>query len=220
MRPLHALAGGLLLLALDFRTTSVDLLPDVVGWLLVTWAAHRLTGRVTTALAGLGTVASLSTFALPYHYEQFDPFNERMVEVTPESDLGYAEVLVYDPVTGWRLALMTTAMALVGVVLWRIGRRVEDRAAHHRGELVERSLRWLRWLRWATVGLWVLPRLVAMVLGVEGGYDPVWNDPAGRIALVGTIVAVAYAAVLANDAREPWARPAPEPVDAGGEATG
>jgi hypothetical protein len=35
MRPLSLTAGGLGLVILDFRTESLDLLPDPVGWVLV-----------------------------------------------------------------------------------------------------------------------------------------------------------------------------------------
>ncbi|MDE0805213.1 MAG: hypothetical protein OSA99_18065, partial [Acidimicrobiales bacterium] len=58
MRPLHAIAIAVVLIGLDFRTTSIDLLPDLVGWGLIVWAALRLRVPVVAVAAGIGAVAS------------------------------------------------------------------------------------------------------------------------------------------------------------------
>jgi len=67
MRPFHAVAVGVALLALDFRTTSLGLLPDVVGWALLAYAVHRLVPRRWVVLPFVGALLSLATLALPYH---------------------------------------------------------------------------------------------------------------------------------------------------------
>jgi len=49
VRPLALVAGGIALVVLDFRTESLDLLPDPVGWALIAVAALA---RARTRLGG------------------------------------------------------------------------------------------------------------------------------------------------------------------------
>lgn len=206
MRPLHAVAIAVVLIGLDFRTTSIDLLPDVVGWALIVWAALRLRTPLVATAASVGGVASLALLSLPYHFEQYDPFNDRMVVVTPETDLGYNEVLVYDDLVGWRLAAFAVSVCAFAVVLIGLWRHLRCAVAAWDGPSTRRSMRRLDLTTAAMIGVWVAPRLVAAALGVDGGYDPVWDDPAARVAMMGVVAFVAHAVALALDAREPWAR--------------
>lgn len=206
MRPLHAFSGGLLLLALDFRATSLDLLPDVVGWLLIAWAAWCWRERSLLAVALVGTLASLPLVALPYHYVQYDVLADRTVVVSPETDLGYAEHLEYDLLTGARLAAYALSAAAAAAAVVLAVRFLSRRADAWAGPSTARSLQRLRVAMVAFVVAWSIPRLVAATLGFDDGLAPVWDDPAARVALVGTVVAVAVAITFGVDAREPWAR--------------
>lgn len=206
MRPLHAIAIAVLLISLDFRTTAVDLLPDALGWALIVWAALRLREPLLATVAGIGGIASLALFSLPYHYEQYDPLNDRLVVVTPQTDLGYNETLAYDTFSGLRLAAFAVAVGAFAVALGVLWRRLRRRAQGWDGPAVRTSLRRLDTAMAAVVGLWVLPRLVAVVVSIDGGYEPIWDDPASRVAILGVLAAVALAATLTIDAREPWAR--------------
>jgi hypothetical protein len=208
MRPLHWAAVGVVLMALDFRTTSLDLLPDVVGWVLLGYALHQLLGPRALPLAAAGGALSLSTLLLPYHYVQIDPFTGERVVVGPDTDLGYAEVLEYDRLEGGRLAMAagaTTLAAVTFVVLaWTAARRATARGAVP-------SARRLQLGVGAIVVLWAVPQLVGMALAGGDGYDVVWDDGAGRVALVGLVAALAFAGLLFRDGREPWAlRPGTE----------
>lgn len=209
MRPLHAAAAGVALIVFDFRTTSLDLLPDVAGWLLLALAVHALCGWAWAALPIAGAVLSLSTLALPYHWIQIDPFTGETVVVDDDTDLGYAELLEYDDLTGGRLAMAAGATASAAAVMWLVAAVVARRAVD-RGSPA--SARALRGTAAATVALWAAPRLVAMAAGALGdGYDPVWNDWAARIGMVGMLAGLAFAVVLAREAREPWSlRPGAE----------
>ncbi|HEU5082467.1 MAG TPA: hypothetical protein VFU14_03945 [Acidimicrobiales bacterium] len=210
MRPFHAAAAGVALLALDFRTTSLDLLPDVLGWLLLAYAAHRLRGGRWAAVPLAGAALSTATLVLPYHWIQIDPFTGEHVVVRPGLDLGYAELLEYDRLTGGRLAMAAGATVLGAVVAWLLVGPVARRA-HDRG--APGSARRLRLGAVAFVVAWVVPRLIAMsTAAISGdGYDVVWDDPVSRVALVGVVGALAFAGVLASEGREPWAlRPGTE----------
>ena len=208
MRPLHAAAAGLVLLVVDFRTTSLDLLPDVVGWGLLGWAVLQLLGTRWLPLPLAGAACSLATLLLPYHHIQIDPFTGRRVVVGPGSDLGYAELLEYDRLGGARLAMAAASTALAAVVLVLLVRVVATRAAARHAAPASQ---WLRVGAAATVALWAVPRLVGMAASVGDGYDPTWDDGAGRVALVGIVTAVGFAVVLFREGREPWAlRPGTE----------
>ena len=206
MRPLHAFSGGLLLLALDFRATSLDLLPDIVGWLLIAWAAWCWRERAIVAVASVGAVASLPLVALPYHYVQYDVLADRTVVVSPETDLGYAEHLEYDLLTGARLAAYALSAAAAAAAVVLTVRFLSRRASAWAGPSAARSLRRLQLLMVAFVVTWSIPRLVAATLAFDDGLAPVWDDPAAKVALVGTVVAGALAIAFGIDAREPWAR--------------
>ena len=207
MRPLHAAAAGLALLVIDFRTTSLDLLPDVVGWALLAFAVHQVLGGRWAVLPVVGGALSLSTLLLPYHHVQIDPFTGERVVVGPGTDLGYAEILEYDRLVGARLAMAAGATVLAAVVLvvlaWTIARRADDRGA-------STSAGWLRWGALGVVVAWAVPRLVGMAAATDG-YDAVWDDGAARVALVGIAAALGFAVLLLREAREPWAlRPGSE----------
>lgn len=205
MRPLHAIAGGLVLITLDFRTIAVDLLPDVLGWLLILWAGQRLASTSIRVVAVIGALASVAVFSLPYHLVQFNPMTNETVVVTPGNDLGYAETIAFDPLSGWRLLGFTVGVASVGAIVVLVERHLRGRARSWPGPSVDTSLRRIRVTTWAVVGLWVTPRLVAVAISGTAGYEPIWRDPAARLAVIGVVAAVTHAVVLVLDAREPWA---------------
>lgn len=68
MRPLHAVALGLVVVAIFARSGDYDLLPDPVGWVLVLVGLKVLTSRVQLPLQGaawvLGVLAVVASGAL------------------------------------------------------------------------------------------------------------------------------------------------------------
>ncbi len=195
-----------MLVAVDFRTTSLDLLPDPLGWLLVGFAVATVLGWRLAAVAGAAAVASLGELLLPYHYVQYNPITGKQVTVTDTTDLGYAKFLEYDALRGVRLGLALAALVLGVVVVWTAVRRLEHRAAARGApQIVGR----LRAFRWAVGLLWAVPLLIGMIAAaVSGhGYDPMWNDPASHLSLAGTLVLLGLGVLLFAEAREPWALP-------------
>ena len=212
-RPWRLGGIGLVLVAIDFRTTSLDLLPDPLGWLLVAVAVATVLGWRLAAVAGAAAVASLGQLLLPYHYIQYNPITGEQVTVTDTTDLGYAKFLEYDALRGVRLGLALAAVVLGVIVVWTAARRLEQRASA-RG--VPQIVGRLRAFRWSVGVLWAVPPLIGMVAAaVSGhGYDPTWDDPASHVSLAGTLVLFGLGALLFAEAREPWALPhhAPDPV--------
>ena len=217
MRPLSMMAGGLALVALDFRTESLDLLPDPLGWALVAVGSWQLALVGTSWLAGLSAALSVADAALPYRYVRIDPITGEHVapSLRPNADLPLH--LEFDPVSGWRLAALTLAMTAAGVTVWSLLRGLERRATAHAEHDAATRLRVGRWL---VVVAWVVPYLVGVsraVLVDSGRFDAIWNRNAEYVALVG-LVALAYLIILlAGNAGAAWVLPdrswAPSPWD-------
>jgi hypothetical protein len=209
--PLGFMAGGLVLVAIDFRTEALDFLPDPLGWLLVALGAHALGLRWAAAAAATAALLSVSTAFLTYRYRLIDPITLEPVDVCPPEavldQLLCEERVVFDPVTGWRLAALAAA-ALLGVSaivllltgLRRRARRDDDPTAARRLSL----------LRAGVVAAWGIPELVAIAWALTRdpmAYDPVWNDEAEYVAL-GGLVAVGWLVVeLCFWVRRRWALP-------------
>ena len=217
MEPVRWIAVGLMLVVVDFRTESLDLLPDPVGWALVGLGAWRLGQVRTTGLAALAAVLSLGDAALPYRYVRIDP---RSGEVFPSGDRALADLplqLRFDPVSGWRLALLTLAVAAAGATVWSLLRGLIGRADRHGATIAAGRLRRAGWL---VAGTWVVPYLVAVGLALadDGRFDPIWNRNAEYIALLGVLSVGYLVVVLVTDASAGWARPdrawTPTPWDA------
>jgi hypothetical protein len=207
VRPLLLIAVGLVLVVIDFRTESLDLVPDLLGWALVGYAALRL-GIVPAAwLAAAAGVLSVFDAFLPYRYVSID--RDTGERLPPEQQgLGVLpQRIEFDPVSEWRLAGMTLAVAVGGLAVWVLLRGLEHRAAAD-GE--RRAARQLRVGRWLVLGLWVVPYLVAVgrALAVHrGSFDPIWNGDAEYVALAALVVFGYLVIELARDASAGWAIP-------------
>jgi hypothetical protein len=209
--PLGFMAGGLAIVAIDFRAESLDFLPDPLGWLLVALAAYALGLRWAASASAAAAVLSGSTALLAFRYRLIDPFTLKPVDICPpevaEARLLCSERVVFDPVTGWRLAALAGAAVLgVGAVvlvltgLRRRARRDDDPTAATRLSL----------LRAVVLVAWGIPELVAIAWALTRdpvAYDPIWNDEAEYVALVG-LVAIGWLAVeLCFWIRRRWALP-------------
>ncbi len=205
--PLVWIAAGLLIVAVDIRTALLDVIPDPVGWALIAVGAWRLS-MVRAAQLALATAAlSLADLHLPYHQVQFDPVTNTYIEPEPGRG-GYREHLRFDPVTGWRLAAMTLAMAAAGAALWSLLTGLQRRA-RTRGEVA--TARRLSAFPVLVVGVWVTPYLVAVgaaVIRDSGSFDPIWNTMAAEIvAVAGLVTLVALALLLCLESPRAWAAP-------------
>jgi hypothetical protein len=212
MRPLSLITGGLALVALDFRTESLDLLPDPVGWVLVAAGSWGLSLASVSWLAGITAALTVSDAALPYRYVRVDPLAGDRVALSERANVDLSLHLEFDPVSGWRLAAMTLAMSTAGVTLWSLLRGLERRAHAHAQSGTAGCLRVGRWL---VAVVWVLPYLVAVGRAVvvdSGRFDPIWNGSAEYVALAGVAVIAYVVVVLARDSGAAWAQPGDHPL--------
>ena len=141
-RPLTLAAVGLVAIALDMRVVAWDLLPDVVGWVLIALGAWRLTMRSAAALAVAAAVASLAEVHIPYRYDAIDPLTGEVV-VNPRPGLAYHELLAFNPVSGGRLLLLAVTVAAGAAGLWILLRELARRAVAVRRPLDRPRLRLL-----------------------------------------------------------------------------
>ncbi len=198
-------------MVVDFRTESPDFLPDPLGWLLVALGAFVLGLRWAAWGSMVVAVLSVPDALLEYRYRLIDPRTTKPVDRCPIEDLPLGQLcserVVFDPVSGWRLAALAGAVSLgvaaVGLLLTGLRRRAmrdDDPTAARR----------LSHLRLAVVVAWGVPRLVGLAWSLSRdpiAYDPVWNDRAEYVALLG-LVAVGWLAVeLCFWVRRRWARP-------------
>ena len=206
VRPTPVIAVGLVLVALDMRTEAIDLLPDVVGWALVALGAGALALRGGARWAIAAAVSSLGELSLPSRFVLVNA--ETGEPVTPEAPAEQtSEMLMFDAVSGGRLALMALAVTAGALALWSLLRMLGRRAAAVGDRPAADALGLLSWLAPAA---WALPVLVAMaadLLGDAGAYDPVWNGLRELAALPGIAALGAAAVVLARSAGADWAVP-------------
>ncbi|HET6954728.1 MAG TPA: hypothetical protein VFI47_30480 [Acidimicrobiales bacterium] len=207
MRPLSIIAGGLALAVADFRTESLDLLPDPVGWGLVAVGCWRLSLTAAPWLALLTAGLSLSDAALPYRYARLDPLTGDEIGPAERPGADVPVQLRFDAVSGWRLAAMTLATVAAATTLWCLLRELEHRARAqgeiHAGDRVRAG-------RWLVIGAWALPLLVAGAWAVaadSGRLDPVWNGSAEYLALAGVAAFTYVLVVLVRHAGAAWAVP-------------
>jgi hypothetical protein len=205
VRALRLIAAGLVLVAVDFRVQTVDILFDPGGWALVAWGAYRLTLRSPVVpFALLAAVASLPESLLPHAWVRLDPATGAVV---PEArGAGLPQHLVYPEVTGWRLAGLAFGTAVAGIAL-----------ALLLAVLAVRARAWgagaaplLRRLAWVVPAVAFVPPLVGMALAVandDGSYDAVWNGRIEPIALMGVVALLVTAAVLYREGDQRWAVP-------------
>lgn len=206
MRPLLVIAGGLAIAVVDFRTELIDWLADPVGWIAVAYGARRLALTSAAVVALVTAALGLADVRLPYHRVRIDPVTGEVVDRSLGARRGYPERLVFDSVSGWRLAAMALAMAAAGVTVWlllgalaRRARATGDAAAGGR----------LRLLQWLVPAAWSVPYLVgvvAAVAGEDGAFDPIWNGrPALAVTLVGLAAVAWLIAELVRESGERWA---------------
>ena len=207
MRPLTSVAVGLVLIAVDVRTQHLDVLPDALGWGLVAYGAWRLSLTVPAIAAATTAVLTVPEVSLPHRFVMLDPETGERITPRPGVVLGYAKTLVFDDLTGWRLAALAAGLISGGVTTWLLLGALATRAAAWERAGTARQIRALRWL---TLGVWTAPVLV--VLGVSAAsedpsYDPVWNGSLELLALAGIVVIGAVAAVLLRETNRAWAVP-------------
>lgn len=222
-RPLSIAAVGVAVVAVDVRIVALDILPDPVGWVLVAVAAARFALRVPAVVALVAALASVAEVALPGGQRMVDPKTDRIVDRCPPEQvlqLPCYEEVRFDPVGGWRLALLAVAVTAgalaLALLLLELRRRAVATAGARLDAIADCSEAdpvpaRLHLLAAATVSLWAVPQLLGMgwaafaVTG--GGYDPVWDPLAEYLALVGLVVLLAVAFELAHQRNERWALP-------------
>jgi hypothetical protein len=204
------LVGGLVLIVVDFRTAAPDLLPDIVGWALIVVAARRLTLTAAAWLAALAGVASLADAWLPYRHVLIDPRTGEPLPAVPGANLGPAQ-LVYDDVTGWRLAAVAAGAALAGsalvTLLFGIARLVESSGRVG-------PARQFRIVAWLIIPIWTLPFLAAVanaVVNESGEFDPVWNGGLVYVWLAGFALIMYLVVLLVREHDRSWIRQAQTP---------
>jgi hypothetical protein len=207
MRPLTFMAVGLVLVAVDVRTEHLDVLPDALGWGLVAYGAWRLSLTVPAIAAAATAVLTLPEVSLPYQFVMLDPETGERITPRPGVDLAYPEHLVFDHLTGWRLAALAAGVVAGGLTMWLLLGALATRAAAWERSGTARQIRWLRWL---ALGVWTAPLLVVVAVSAaseDRSFDPVWNGSIELLALAGIVVIGAIAAVLLRETNRAWAVP-------------
>jgi hypothetical protein len=205
MRPLTFVAVGLVLVAVDVRTEHLDILPDALGWALVAYGAWRLSLTVPAIAAAATALLTLPEVSLPYEFVMLDPDTGERITPRPGVDLAYPEHLIFDDLTGWRLAALAAGLVAGGLAMWLLLGALATRAAAWERAGTARQIRWLRWL---ALGVWTAPVLVVVAVSAaseNGSFDPVWNGSIELLALAGTVVILTVAAVLLRETNRAWA---------------
>jgi hypothetical protein len=207
VRPLTFVAVGLALVAIDIRTEYLDLLPDALGWGLVAFGAWRLSLTMPAIAAAATALLVLPEVSLPHRFVMLDPETGERSAPRAGVDLAYPEHLVFDDVTGWRLAALAAAVIAGGATLWLLLGALAGRAAAWERAGTARQIRWLRWL---TLGVWTGPFLVVLAVSAsaeDGSFDPVWNGSLELLALAGIVVIGGLVVVLLRETNRAWAVP-------------
>ncbi|MGH9110903.1 MAG: hypothetical protein ACRDZN_01160, partial [Acidimicrobiales bacterium] len=182
MRPLTHIAAGLVMVVVDLRTEYVDLLPDTVGWALVALGAWHL-AMTGPALAAVATaLLAVPEVSLPYRYVRVHPETGETIEPQPGVQLDVPRQLVFDDLSGWRVAMVGVATLAAAVTLWWLLGALSTRAGAWQRAVTARRLHLLRWL---VLVAWLVPYLVVIAASVrrDGSFDPVWNDRLELVAL-------------------------------------
>jgi hypothetical protein len=204
VRPLAGIAAGLVLVALDFRTRALDLLPDPLGWALVAVGSAELSLVVPARAAVAAAVASVGDVVLPYRWVRVDPATGEVVDRPAAALLDYPEHLRWDAVSDGRALVLAASVLLGGVAVWTLLDGLAGRA--DRAGAAAASQRW-RVLQVVVPAVWVLPHLAVVLVGVLGSthYDPVWDGGLEPLALAG-LAAVAWLVVtLVRERDASWA---------------
>lgn len=208
MSALTAAATGLAMVAVDFRTEALDLVPDPAGWLLVAYGAWRLAERAGAMLAVVAAVLSLSDVWLDFRYLVLDPVT---YEVIPRclTVLPCPVLLQYDQVGTARAAVIALTTAVGTLAVLPLLRRL---ARIDAGSPREHAVR--RWARRIALLLplaWTAPFLgvVAADTGADGRYQPFWDgglaylSPLLMLVLLGVAAFLLRASLLLGRSVEP-----------------
>lgn len=202
------IAVGVVLVAVEFRIRSLDLLPDTVGWLLVAVGAWRLALVGPAAAASVAAVLSLSDLLLGYRWIYVDPKTAEIVSSSVGAELDYPQLLRWNAVSDAHAVAMAAAVLAGGVALWWLLGDLHHRA-EHAGETAAVAAKRLRVLQLVIPVVWVIPYVVAVAVAVTGSehFDPVWNGAMEYVAIAGivSLLALATTLTLARDAA--WALP-------------
>jgi hypothetical protein len=198
-------AAGLVLVAVDFRTRSVDFLPDIVGWVLVAVGVKFAGVTAAARLASAAAVLSVTELALPYHVIRLDPATGAVVPADRPSAEHLPHQVRWDDLPILRGALIGAAAVVGAVALACLLLRLADRAA----QLGDHGH--ARMLRTATLAVPMLsagPIAVLMLVtwADRRRYDPVWDDAAGRFGLLGILSLLVLADLLFMRRNTRWAR--------------
>lgn len=209
--PLVLVSAGLLLVIFDFRTESLDLLLDPVGWTLVAAGAALSSLRAAAWLAGAAAVLSASDAYLPFREVVVDPLTGKSIRQCPAAD-GCGTRIEFDPVSGWRLAALAAAILFGGAAVLTLALRLRTRALAAGDAVAGHRLGLLL----GAVGLgWVGPPILAVVWSVlanDGSYDPIWSGTAEYVALIGWALMMWFLIELFARSDTPWATPRSTPA--------
>ncbi|MGH9085797.1 MAG: hypothetical protein ACRDYW_10120 [Acidimicrobiales bacterium] len=215
-RPLVLVAGGLVLVLIDFRTEALDLLPDPVGWIMVATGAAALYLPLTAWLSVAAAVLSVSDAWLPFRTVTVDPVTNEGVARCPVGVVCGARV-EFDPVAGWRLVAFAASLVLGGATMLSLTSGLRGKA---RTEGDGASAARLRLLLGVLAAGWALPPLIAVGWAIASNdrvYDPVWNGTAEYVSLVGWGLMAWFLLELCVRSGTGWATPrampAPSPWD-------
>jgi hypothetical protein len=208
IRPLLVIAIGLVLVAVEFRIRSLDLLPDPLGWLLIAVGAWRLALVGPAAVASIAAVLSLSDLLLPYRWIYVDPKTGEIVSSSVGAELDYPQLLRWNAVSDARAVAMAAAVLAGGVSLWWLLGDLQHRAEQATGAAAVAAKR-LRTLQLLVPVAWVAPYLVAVTVSVIGTepFDPIWNGTMEYVALAGLLSLLALATTLTLARNAAWALP-------------
>jgi hypothetical protein len=207
MRTFPMIVGGLALVVVDFRTEALDLLPDIVGWVLIAVAAGRLALPAASRLAVAAGVASLADVWLHFRYVRVDPMTGERVPDRLGDNRSYPLHLVYDDVSGWPLAATAIAALLAGLAFWTLLAGIGELARSGGREALARRFRTVGWL---VVALWTVPYLGAVANAVaneSGAFDPVWNGGLTYVWLAALALFAYLGVLLLRESGQLWALP-------------
>lgn len=210
-RPLLLVASGLVLVITDFRTESLDLLPDPVGWILVAIGAAALYLPLSAWLSLATAVLSVSDAFLPFRTVMVDPLTNEGAGRCPVGLVCAARV-EFDPVSGWRLAALGASVVLGGAAALSLASGLRRRA---RAEGDRASAARLGLLAGVLALGWTMPPLVGISWAIaanDGFYDPIWNGSAEYVGLVGWGLMSWFVIELCLRSGADWATPRATPA--------
>ena len=196
-------AAGLVVVALDFRTRSVDLLPDVMGWLLVGAGARMARVPLVAPLAVGTAVLNLSELALPYHLVRF---SAESGEFVPANAPGAEDLPIHhrwNDLSQLRGAVIAAAMTLGAVTVVALLRTLRERACAAGDQAAAHELR----VAMVAPALWAVPFVLVVASTVRSAerYDPVWEGGAEAGWLLALVALLGLAELLVLRRDRGWA---------------